>query len=360
MKLHLFPLALILVSSPVLKGQVSYSAPLGLTTYSFPAGNSTSFISFPLYPAPLFNGYASQNATAQTVTVVGVSAATGTLTSTLSPAFALVTSGNATTGQQGRSMRITANVLTSVGQQPANVLTLDTTDNTPASTSTPLNGPSFSIMEGDKVQVFQGYTLSTLFGNSAATLRFVQGGATSALADTVSIFNIRTRKFDQYFFNTTANAWNLVGGGTANAGNVIVYPESAPQITRKTTAQASVAGLTGSVPIVPPSVKTLGGTITYTSFRMPIQMLLSQLTGALSPQGFTPNTSFLTATGLGVYGLNSGTPGLFYLNGTWFTSSGQPAGTVQIFPSSAQAIVNRNSAGTVAFVKLPKLPYTPQ
>lgn len=357
MKRQLAPL-LLLISASLMQAQVSSSAPVGLTTYSFPGGASTSFISFPLYPLPLYNGYVSGNATANTITVVGVGAASGALTQAASPAFALLTSGNLSIGQQGRAMRITANQLTSVSQQPANILTLDTTDNTPV--NTPLNGGNFTVSPGDTVQVFPAYTLSGLFGNSASSLRFVRAGTTPTLADTVSIYNVRTRKFNDYFFNSSGgvNAWNLVGGGTANVGNTIVYPESAPRITQKASAPANVAGLTGSVPIVPPSVKTLGGATTYTSFRMPIMMALAQLTDSLSPQGFTPNTSFLTATGLGVYGLNSASPALFYLNGAWLTNTGAPIGVVPIYPSSAQIIVNRQSAGTASFVRLPMLPYS--
>jgi len=331
--------------------QTSSSLAVGYNIYTYPAGASTSYNCFPLYPQPIFVGTVTA-VSSNELTVAGATYASGSLATAASPYFVVLTSSP----QAGRSMRITANSFLSGSS--SNVLTVDIKDNTAFSTALDLAG--YLVQSGTTVQIFPGYTLSTLFGNSPTSLRFVSGGATSTAADSVAIFDSNTRKFDEYFFNTSLNIWNRVGGGTVNAGNTIIYPEAAPRITRKAanSPTARVEGVAGIVPVAEPLLKFPGNSTVYAGFRIPIPILLSSINGL---QGWTPNSPYSSASAISVFNPNSASGSAYYLPGAagpWYTSTNVPASaSIVIAPTTGIAFLNRSSTAAFPFIGLNSLPY---
>jgi hypothetical protein len=359
MKIALAALGL-LTSLGLATAQTSSSQALGYNIYTYPAGASTSINCFPLYPNPIFVGTVT-GVTSNELTVAGATFASGSLSTAASPYFVVLTSSP----QAGRSMRITANSFLSGSS--SNVLTVDTGDNT--TLTTPLNLSGYAVVPNEAtVQIFPAYTLNTLFGTTPTTLQFINGGATATAADSVAIYNATARKFDEYFFNTTLNIWNRVGGGTVNAGNTIIYPESAPRITRKlpNSPTSRVEGLAGMVPVAAPLLKMPGNATVYSGFRLPVPVLLSWTTTApISLQGWTSGSSFAQAPAISVLSANSLSGLGYFLNSattSWYTSSGAPAYSIsvvgpEINPTAGVIYVNRVTGSTFPFIKFSGLPY---
>ncbi len=330
----------------VSQAQVTRPETIGLNTYHFDAGSSLSYRAISL---PAVSSYAGPvlSASANALTFSGTPFTPSALAQAGSPYFALVMTGP----QAGRSMLVTANSNNSV--------TLDVTDNT--STSFALNTSYRSIAPGDLIRVFAGDTLSSFFGNSASTLSLVQGGATAGAADTVSIYNQAAKKFDTYFFNTTAGQWRK-NGSSANANGVVLYPEAAMGILRRAGRPVAVGGISGTVATTPPWTRLNGFTLIYTSSRFPVDMTLGDLTAL----NITPGSTTPPADTLSIYNSASSKWISYYLNGTTWLQY-KVAGSKNSTPvpaGSAIAILKRAAANNVGpsqplpYAFIPELPYT--
>lgn len=323
---------------------------VSVRTFAATGGTSrTEFIAAPLLAQPIYAGPVA-SLTASTVTFSGTPFTSGALSQASSPYFAMVLTGL----QAGRAMRVTANT--------ANTLTLDTTEN--SVTTINLNqAPAFTIAPGDTVQVFPADTLGNFFGDSVATLAVVTGGTSSTTADLVQIYNKSTATFVSYFFNTTVNQWNRVGGGTASANSVILYPEGAVGITRRTSRPAALLGVPGDAPSTSPFTKVTGGnTSVVTSLRYPVDLTLGSLIPtALNLSGFTPGGSLTAGDNLAIYNSATNKWDSYYLNGsTWFNKSGINSNSVVVPAWTAVSVFKRNgrpSPGLGSYVYTALMPY---
>ncbi|MEI6033080.1 MAG: TIGR02597 family protein [Verrucomicrobiae bacterium] len=342
-------IAILLATAAAAAGQVATSNPLGLVTYRFPAtaSSATQYISIPLTSEPIYSGplaSSTSNATTNTLTFEGAPFTSLNLAQAGSPYFALILSGQ----QAGRSMLIKGNT--------ANSLTVDITDNTIK--STPLNTASFSVAAADQVQVFPGDTLASFFGSTPAGLSIVAGGATSTAADTVSIYNRSTAKFDQYFFNTTGgvNRWQRVGGSTLISSNgVVLYPEAVVCIQRQAGRVESLGGVTGCVPTTQPLTKVLANVGFYTGTRLPVNLTLGQL-NTISP--WTPTPTIGTADVLSLFNAGTGRWVSYYLYGAnWVQSSTGPSQNSVMIPAGAPVLLLKRSNAPIPYPHIPNLPY---
>ncbi len=293
---RLFTFLLLTTSVGIAQSTTLNTVPEGLlsldiaTTTSSP---STSYFSLPLTADPVYTGAVSA-VTSNTISVadspapfvngnVGVQlGAVGTTAN--EPFFVKFLSG----AEAGRMIRVTANT--------SSALTLDITDNTSSSQNTPLTTTGFAVAVGDTFEVIPGGTLGSVFGDGTPQNPPLLHGSTSPFsADTVSIYNPLTSKFQTFYFNTTSTAWQVSGTST-NATNTIVYPFSSVVILRRGSQTAvsivpmarvtSLATVGGSptdslvpmsrVPEVASLIKTPGGII-YSSTQYPIDMTLAQL-----------------------------------------------------------------------------------
>jgi len=313
------------------------------------ASAKTEFIAPPLLAQPIYAGPVT-SLTATSVTFAGSPFTSGSLSQASSPYFAMVMTGL----QAGRAMRITSNT--------ANTLTLDTTEN--SVTTVALNqAPTFTIAPSDIVQVFPADTLGNFFGDSVATLAVVTGGTSSTTADLIQIYNKNTASFTNYFFNTTVNQWNRVGGGTASANSVILYPEGAVGITRRTGRPAAILDVPGDVPSTPPLTKVTGGnTNVVTSLRYPVDLTLGSLIPtALNLSGFTPGGSLIAGDVLSIYNSATNKWDTYYLNGTtWLNKSGANSNNVLVPAWTSVSICKRNgrpTPGLGSYVYTALMPY---
>lgn len=242
------------------------TTPVGAMTYSFPATTAvtTTYISVPLTNPTVYSG-PTASSTSTTITFSGTPFTAGALSAAGSPFFARIATG----AEAGRMVLITANT--------ANTITVDVSDK--SSQTTNLDTASFAVAAGDRVEIVVGDTLASFFGDNTASnpLTFV-GAGILANADTISIYNKITAKFETYFFNTTAGYWRS-STVNANANNLVLYPEAAIGITRRASRPLVTLTTLGEVPVVAPATKTLGANgVVYVSTRYPVDRTLGQLT----------------------------------------------------------------------------------
>jgi uncharacterized protein (TIGR02597 family) len=254
-------------------------------TYSFPATTTTvsTFISVPLTNPAVFAGPVV-SFTANTITVAGTPFTASQLVQPGSPFFLRIVSG----AQAGRMILVTAN--------GTNTITADVTDNSSQTTNFDTSG--FSLAVGDKVQVVVGDTLGSLLGDNTSGNPLLFVGSTSVFtADSVSIYNKIFLKFDAYFFSTTSGYWRL-SSSSANANNLILYPDSSILITRRTGRSATSLTIVGDIPATPPLMKTTGSAQPiYVATQYPADITLSQL----ALPNWTKSNSLFTADTLSIY-----------------------------------------------------------
>jgi hypothetical protein len=352
-------LALLFIPAAAAFGQLSSANPLGLMTYSFPAtaAPATSYISVPLTDNPV---YAAKvlSFTANTITLAGTTFSPNQFAQPGAPYFLRISKCQNITpssNQQGRAMLIKANT--------ANTFTVDVTDN--SSTTVNLTASNFTISNGDLIEIFPGDTLASFFGNAPANLAVLAGGSTASAADNVLIYNKPALKFDSYFFDTTANQWRNINGSTLSANNVVLYPEAAIGLLRRTGRPAKMVGIQGSVPATQPLTKvTANSSSIYTSLRYPMDLTLGQLVP--TPTGFplnafTPGSSAFVGDVLALYNTTTSKWESYYLNGTtWFKSTGANANGVLVPARSAVGILKRGGTPSPAgsYVYTTSLPYS--
>ncbi len=225
------------------QGATVATIPQGMMTYNFTHGTLTS-ISLPLTANITYSGSVS----AVTDTTISVADSPAPFTTSLTVAnaryFVKLLSGN----EKGRVMLVTANT--------ASTLTLDTTDG--GTQAVALSTANFNVAVGDTFEIFPADTLASIFGDNSAQNPLVLTGSTGPFtADTVGIFNPGTARLLAYYFNTTANCWELAGS-SVNANNTILYPYASMSVLCRTTSSDASFVITGRVAEVPVLTKTSG------------------------------------------------------------------------------------------------------
>lgn len=323
------------------------SVPEGAVSWFMPATTQTTsfFFSLPLSADPL-GVYDIASLTSSSVTVSGTPWTDSALAQPQAPYFVRFITGT----QKGRMIKVNSNTV--------NTLVLDTTDN--SSQTTALDIVGFSVAVGDKFEVLPGDTLSSIFGDGSVSNPLTLVGTSGPLsADSVSILDKTTSRFNTYYFNTINGCWRLVSDPT-NQNNRVIYPESGLSITRRTGRPALTLTFIGRVPVIAPLIKTVGGAqfiVSTTSY--PVDSTLAQL----NLSNWTKNDSPLGADTLSIYNATTGKNDSYYqkLNGTWrrvgdaVTDQSDlsiPCGS-SIYLTKRGTVVNASSYITAA------MPYTP-
>lgn len=345
MKKFLLTLPL-LALAPLATAQNATTTPVGAMTYTFNATtqNTSTFISLPLTESPTFSG-AIASVGNNTLTFSGTPFSPGALSQSASPYFLRITTG----AQAGRTVLVTANSNSTV--------TVDTTDNSPQTTSLTTSG--FSVAAGDQVQIFAGDTLAITFGDNTPSRPLVFAGGTSGLnADTIGIYNKSLSRTDVYFFSTQLGYWRTISS-TVNQNNTVIYPESSVSVTRRSNRPQVQMIVLGEVPSVSPLTKTAGSNQAIAAAtRLPIDITLSQL----SLSNWTKGNSALQADTIGVYNPLNGRNDVYFQrpDNTWRRLG--DATTDQsnyVLPGQSGFFILKRGAvsGASSFLRLP-LPYT--
>ena len=284
--------------------QTATTTPVGAMTYTLAATTQVTptYLSIPLTNSPAYSGVVETVGT-NTLSFSGTPFTNGAYAQVGTPYFLRFQSG----AQAGRTILVAAN--------STSTLTVDVTDN--SSQATNLNTSGFAVAAGDKFQIFPGDTLSGFFGDNSQANPLLIVGATALLsADTVSIYNKSTAKFDAYYFNTTLGYWRPSANPVSNKNNVILYPENTIIVSRRAGRAALSFTVTGEVPNVPPLTKVTGNMMpSYASLRYPVDMTL----GTLNLTNWTKSNGVLGADVLSIYDSSTAKSVGYYqkLDGTW-------------------------------------------
>jgi uncharacterized protein (TIGR02597 family) len=261
------------------------TVPVGVMTLSFPATTqvTTSYISIPLTNPPIFTGSVA-SLTSNAITFAGLPFSGTNLAAVGAPFFARIATG----AQAGRTILVKANT--------DNSITVDTTDNSTQTTDLTIAG--WAVAAGDRIEIIVGDTLGSLLGDNTPGNPLLFVGSTSAFtADTVAIYNKATSRLDAYYFNTNSGFWRL-SSGTANVNNLVIYPENALQVNRRSGRIACSMTITGEVPMISQLTKTAGSSqVVYSSSRLPIDRTL----GNLGLTNWNKGTSAFTADTISIY-----------------------------------------------------------
>ncbi|MGC3988266.1 MAG: hypothetical protein QM796_01015 [Chthoniobacteraceae bacterium] len=341
MKLRLLPLALVAAFAVAHPARATNpTTTVGFMSYTFPATTTAtmSCLSVPLKSAAVFSGSPTA-VDSSTITVDIASWTAGAFAST-TPYYVIVKSGV----EIGRILRITANTTTQ--------LTVDTTDDSTQTTSLTTSG--FALSTSDTFEIFPGYTFSTFFGSSIATIPLTVTGT----PDTVFLWNWQTTQFEQYTFNTSAGSWQKFDG--TNATNLPLPPNATIAISRAAGHVAAQFIVLGVIPTVTPLVKTPGGsTPRYYSNGLPADITLSQLSlGSNWKQG---TTAFNSDT-VSIYNGTTSLWNTYYQlsTGSWQLVGGTGAQDSTVIPAGSAIVFTKRTkvTGSASFLTV-SLPYTP-
>jgi uncharacterized protein (TIGR02597 family) len=317
--------------------------PTGVQEITLKQGTSTWF-SFPLSEQPVYGGQVSGvSSNVISIASSSTSFAAG-YTGSSTPYFVQFLSGN----EAGRTLLITAGTSTS--------LTLDTTDHGIGSTVA-LNASGFSVVAGDKFQIFPGDTLATVFGtNTSSNPLLLNGSSNQGNADQVSLWGTADTV---YYFNTSAGHWEVTGS-SANANNTIIYPYSAISVYRKSGSNATLL-LTGQVTSANACQKIVANTNVYGSSHYATAVQLSQLKMGSNWQTGSNSSS---ADTLGIWNASAGSFTFYYekSNGSWYLASGSNATQNNVtIPAGAATVIYKRAAvsGANAFL-VSAMPYSIQ
>jgi uncharacterized protein (TIGR02597 family) len=321
------------------------TVPEGMITFSLASG-STTYLSLPLTNNVTYSG----SVTAVTTNTISVGDTPAPFTTSLAtagaPYFVKFLSGN----EIGRVVLITANTTSS--------LTLDMTDHSAQTVSLTTSG--FNVQVGDTFEIFPGDTLASVFGNNSTQNPLLLNGSTSVFtADSVSIYNSASLRWQTYYFNTTNGCWEL-NGSTVNANNTILYPYQGFSILRRTNETTVSLVLSGRVAEVPVLTKTTGSNAgLYTSTGYTTDMTLSQLQ-------FGPNwvqgTSAFTADTVSVWNASQNRFNTYYQmpDSTWRQSNNATTdqSSLVVSAGSCIGILQRGTvSGTTSYLSS-TLPYS--
>jgi uncharacterized protein (TIGR02597 family) len=321
--------------------------PVGVMTYSFPATTQLTSYNFsvPLTNAPIYAG-AVASFTSTTVTFADTPFTADALAQSGSPYFLRFQSGT----EVGRCVLVTANT--------ANSVTVDVTNN--SSQTTNLDTSGFSVAAGDLVQIFQGDTLASFFGdNTTGNPLIIVGAAAPLSADTVSIYNKRMAKQDGYYFSTTLGYWRS-NATTENKNGVVLYPDAAIGLTRRAGRTALSFTVLGDVPAVAPKIKTIGSNqFIFGVNPYPVDMTLA----SLNLSNWTKSNSALSADTVGIYNSAQSKMDAYFqkLDGTWrkVGDTITDQSSLPIPAGSSLGFLKRAAvSGTTSFLSS-SLPYTP-
>jgi uncharacterized protein (TIGR02597 family) len=330
------------------------TTPVGAMTYALPATGAVpatnSQFAVVLSNPAVFSGAVSAVGT-NTITVSGTPFTAGGLAQVGSPYFVKIVSG----AQAGRSVLVTANTTSQV--------TVDTTDNSTATTDLTTSG--FAVAVGDKIEIVVGDTLASFFGDNTVGNPLILVGGNGALqADTIGIYNKVTSKQDAYFYSTTLGYWRL-SSNTANANNLVLYPETAYSMTRRANRTASSFTVLGDVPKVSQKIKftpqaTPSGSRTiFTNLSFPANTTFGQL----NLTNWTKSNSAISADTIGIFNPVTSKNDVYFqrLDNQWRKStdlSTDQSGTV--IPAGAPVTVLKRgivSSGPTSYFSA-QLPYS--
>jgi len=202
--------------------------PTGFAEISIAAGSGTAkkttLVSIPLLEDVSITGRSTGRITgvaSNTITSTGAGWTAGALSAPAAPYLLEITSGAA----QGRILQIsTATANTS------DTVTIDNSEIMRTGSLTAL-GVVTGATTGDTFRIWPADTLGSFFGTPETT--GIQGGASAAAADTVTL--VVNGSATTYFYNTAATPprWSRVGlGGGTDAGNVVIQPYTGVQYAR--------------------------------------------------------------------------------------------------------------------------------
>ena len=334
---HLVALLLLSLASGNGSAQPTGAVPTACMTYHLVSGVKTSF-GVPLLELPVLTGIAS-TVTSNTISVTNVSwtqdqFATGAVY------FVTIRTG----AQAGRTLRVTGN--------NADTLTLDIED-------TPLNTAGFTVAAGtDTIELFQGDTLSTLFGSTADASGKLSsgliGGTGASTADNVQLYD--GTGFVTYFFNTTSGHWAKSGGGSTNQNGLVLFPDDGMLILRR---GATVdLNFLGRVPATRLLTKFPGGTTSVVSIRFPADTTLGTLNFG-APGTWITASSASAADNVAIW---SGSKWDNYFKNTsnlWVKASGNSTdqSATVVKAGSAIRVIKRGTATGAAAYLGQSLPY---
>jgi len=340
MKLPQFILLCLLASASHRVFATNPTTTVGFMSYTFAATTTAtmSCISVPLKSAAVFSG--SPTAVGDSTITVDIASWTAGGFAGTTPYYVIVKSG----AETGRILRITANTTTQ--------LTVDTTDDSPQTTSLTTSG--FALSTSDTFEIFPGYTFSSFFGSSTATIPLTVTGT----PDTVFLWHWQTNQFEQYSFNTSAGSWQKFDG--TNATNLPLPPNATLAISRAAGHVAAQFIVLGVIPTVAPLVKTTGGSIPrYYSSGLPADLPLSQLSlGSNWKQG----TSAFNSDTVSIYNASTSTWNTYYKlsTGSWQLVGGSGVQDSTVIPAGSALVFTKRTKATGSASFLPvSLPYTP-
>lgn len=168
------------------------------------------------------------------------------------PWFVMILSG----AQTGRILRITANTASSV------TLAIDDTN---------LKIAGFTVLAGDRFEVFRGDTLGSLFGETAAGL-MLQAGTSALTADTVQIYT--SLGYLSYYFDAARGYWIRVNVPTVRQNDLVLPPDRGMLVTRRgPTTSLSIAGRAPETALL---TRLPAGTISAIAVRFPVNTTLGE------------------------------------------------------------------------------------
>lgn len=241
----------------VLSAQEVVTAPFGFIAQTIPAGQSRPVT------LPLLASVDTRPGARGTITAVGTNyienATAGWPAGEFSdpdlPFFVRITSGAAA----GRIIRVA----------------------TPANTASRLylNGEGVTINtlglvagpQGDGYEILPADTLDSLFGSS-----LLQGGATAAVSDTVSVWG--GASYLVFYYNTTRQRWerDVDNASAPSRGNYVLRPDRGILITRRGATPLSLVSVGRVSPTATPTVHQRPGS-TLLATMWPVDVTLAQL-----------------------------------------------------------------------------------
>ena len=312
--------------------------PTGFANINIAAGSGTAkkttLISIPLLEDVRITGKATGRITgvgATTITSTGAGWSAGQLSTPTAPYLLEITSGAA----QGRIFQ-----LSTATANTADMVTIDAGEATRTGNLTTL-GIVADATNGDTYRLWPADTLGSFFGTPETT--GIQGGATAAAADTVTL--VANGSAVTYFYNTgvTPARWSRVGlGGGTDAGNVAILPYTGVQYARLANTPLQFRVL-GRMPAGQRKVAIKNSGTTLLSPYWPVSQTLGQL-GLHNLPGWVSSTTVAAADTVALTANGSVTT--YYHDGNSWRRVGLGAGSSDAVtvPVGASVLINKKGS----------------
>ena len=278
-----------LALAPLVSASTGPSEPTGFARINIAAGSGTAkkttLMSIPLLEDVSITGKSTGRVTAvgaNTVTVGGAGWTAGQLSAPAAPFVLEITSGAA----QGRML-----LLSTATANTTDTVTIDAGEAARVGDLRQL-GIEVGAETGDTIRIRAADTLGSFFGTPETT--GIQGGATAAAADTVTL--VANGSAVTYFYNTgvTPPRWARVGlGGGADASNVAIPPYAGVQYARVGAEPLSFL-VTGRMPAGVRKVAIKNSGTTLLSPYWPVSQTLGAL-GLQNLPGWVSSTTTASA-----------------------------------------------------------------